>query len=264
MSNASPDLTKRSIYLSVFQTLLANLQALPATELGALGSILMSELENRQLFVSGVGESAGWNGELVPNICLGVTTCVADTLYLVNSNSGINKANARISQNVTVDVGLRDTVAEVSLNARFTNKSIGNVWPLGNYKNYLRFYLPASASVSQVVVDTKALTSAEYTLKPTPQFLIVGVLVNIDSGKTVSVGLNYTRNLPSLGKFAYSLNIPNQPGVDVGSLSVAVRYPPTWLAQAVNESQVAAAGLFRYNSPINKPFRLNIDFLRHD
>lgn len=271
LTNASADLTKRSIYLGVFQAILAKIQTLSETQLGNLGSVLLEELDNRQLLITGVGDTslpnirqAGWDGMLAPAVCPGVSACVADTLHMASSNTGINKANAKIDQKMTVDVGLNSDTAQVSLSVQMANKAVVNAWPLGNYKNYLRFYLPASAKVSQVVANNKPLLETEYSVTSTSNFLIVGILVNVAANSTLDVGLNFTRGLPSLRRFVYLVDIPNQPGIFDNPLSIAIRYPATWLSQAHQATQVVASGLFRYNASIDKPFRVSFDFLKNE
>lgn len=271
LTTASADLTKRSIYLGVFQSLLAKFQELSQSQFGSLAAVILEELDNRQLFVSGVNgtrlpnfKQNGWDGDLVPTPCPGVTVCVTDTVHVVSGNTGINKANAKINESLTLDVSLKDDIAQVSVNLSITNKAVVNAWPLGNYKNYLRFYLPASAKISTVVVNNKVISESELQITQTADFLIVGTLINVPVNSTLDVGLNFSRNLPNIRRFVYSLNIPNQAGVGDGPLSVAIRYPTNWLSQAHQTTQVVASGLFRYNGPINKPFKASFDFLKNE
>ena len=260
LSKSSADPAARNYYLDVFGAMLAKTQTLSADRLGQLGSVILRGLESRQLMVSPVGETTlpnivatGWSGNLDP-----------EGIYLVSSNVGINKANSSVNQKTLVDVSLSRLEAEISLSTVFINKALGNTWPTGNYKNYLRFYLPSDASIKRIVVNNKSLGPESVRTTSTSEFLEVGILVNIPANQEVTVGINFSRKLPDISRFSFSLNIPNQPGLAAGSLGVTLRYPPTWLAQTEKPAAVAAAGLLRYNGDISKPFKMSADFLKHD
>ncbi len=271
LSKASADPVKRSFYLDVFGAILPKLQTLSPDKLGQLGAVLLEALETRQIMISPVGDIAlpnivatRWDGDMKPATCSGLVTCVADTIYMVSSNLGINKANSAIDQKTIVDITLSGLDAQVSLSTVFTNKSLGNTWPAGNYKNYLRFYLPNNANLKQVLINDKSLPAGSLQTKSTAEFLEVGFLVNVPASQTTTVGISYSRNLPDINRFNYALNIPNQPGLGAGSLGVSIHYPPAWSVQTSSPAVVAAAGLLRYNGDISQPFKMGVDLLRHD
>ncbi|MEK7163671.1 MAG: DUF4012 domain-containing protein [Patescibacteria group bacterium] len=260
LSKSSADPATRNFYLDVFGAVLTKLQAMSPDKLGQLGSVVLDGLETKQLMISPVGETAlpnivatGWSGNLAP-----------DSIYMVSSNVGINKANSSVDQKTLVDVSLSGSIAEISLSTVFTNKAPGNTWPTGNYKNYLRFYLPSDVSINRIVVNNKPLGPESIRTTSTSEFIEVGIMVNIPASQEVTAGINFSRKLPEISRFTYTLNIPNQPGLGTGSLGVTLRYPPTWLAQTAKPAAVAAAGLLRYNGDISKPFKMSADFLKHD
>lgn len=271
LSKSSADPTTKSFYLDVFGAVLTKIGNLPEDKLGQLGSVILDGLESRQIMISPVGDTTlpnivatGWNGDLMPISCIGSATCVADTVYAVSSNVGINKTNSSVDQNMLADVSLSASAVETSLSIVFKNKAQGNIWPLGNYKNYLRFYIPKDSKIKRVVVNDKVLGPESIRTTLTEEFMEVGILINIPAGQETTAGINFSRDLPDAGRFGYSLYIPNEPGLETGTLGVTVRYPPTWLAQTAKPAAVAAAGLLRYNGDISKPFKVSVDFLKHD
>lgn len=271
LSKSSADPTKRSFYLDVFGAILTKLQTLPVDKLGQLGSVILDGLESRQTTISPVGDTrlpniaaTGWNGDLMPISCIGSAACVADTIYMVSSNMGINKANSAVDQKTIVDVTLSNLDAQISLSTVFINKSLGNAWPAGNYKNYLRFYLPNKANLKQVLINDKPLEAGSLYVKSTVEFTEVGFLVNVPANQSTTVGISFFQSLPGTNRFGYSLNIPNQPGLGTGSLGVSIHYPPAWSVQTSSPAVVAAAGLLRYNGDIGQPFKIGVDLLRHD
>lgn len=271
LSKSSADPTTKSFYLDVFGAVLTKIGNLPEDKLGQLGSVILNGLESRQIMISPVGDTTlpnivatGWNGDLMPISCIGSATCVADTVYAVSSNVGINKANSSVDQNMLADVSLSASAVETSLSIIFKNKAQGNIWPLGNYKNYLRFYIPKDSKIKRVVVNDKVLGPESIRTTLTSEFMEVGILVNIATNQETTAGINFSRDLPDAGRFGYSLYIPNEPGLETGTLGVTVRYPPTWLAQTAKPAAVAAVGLLRYNGDISKPFKVSVDFLKHD
>ncbi len=262
LAKATADPANRSFYLDVFGAILTKLQVLPSGKLGQLGAVFLDGLESRQIMISPVGETVlpniiatGWDGNL---------GSFADSIYMVSSNVGINKANSSVDQKTTIDVSLTNLEAQVSISSQFVNKSTSNTWPAGNYKNYLRFYLPNNANLKHVLVNDKKLGAELINIKSTPEFMEVGFLINVLPNQSTTVGVSFNRNLPKTNRFSYALNILNQPGVEGASLGVSIHYPATWLAQINKSAGIAAAGLLKYNTDTNRPFKTSVDFLKRD
>lgn len=271
LASATTDFTKSSFYLQTLEKTLSGIQDSSFDKVGQLGAIILGALENRQMFIAPTGNlslpnlaAAGWDGALNLPVCQAAVPCISDTVYVVNSNVGVNKVNSAISQKTLLDVDFELTLAKASLNVVYSNLSPNQNWPLGNYKNFVRIYLPERAQVSRVVIGDKIQPPTSYEINFVGGWTVVGLLVEVPVGQSVPLGINFQRGLPTTQKFAYNLSVLNQPGVQEGTLGVTLRYPTRWSVSTTKPAAVAAAGLLRYNADKAKPFRVALEFLRNE
>ena len=119
----------------------------------------------------------------------------------------------------------------------------------GDYKNYVRFVLPANATLNDIVIDDKkretidAITDPQlFTAKNfiAPKELelergqvegkdIYGLLIVVPQEKTKKISITYTAQKAfniNDSEYLYDLRVFKQPGTDEDPYSYSLTYPP--------------------------------------
>ncbi len=154
---------------------------------------------------------------------------------VVDWNWGANKANAFLVKNHTLSLDILDNE-----NIRYTyelaveNGSSTRIYPQGDYKNYMRIYIPQGASVVQTEGfegDTDRYNESGYQ--------VVGGWFNVPITSTRVFKITYTVNSAASDQFPVQigqnsitlpLNIFKQPGTMNDPIKVDITYPESWAA----------------------------------
>lgn len=209
----------------------------------------------------------GWDGSIYQGKCA-QERCYADYLYLVEANLGVNKANYFIKRNVEqlVEVGTRLMGRVVKINYENTAKS--KVWPGGDYKNYLRVYLPEEINLAEVSVmesgraeSKKVYTGEEMKIRVVNGKKEVGLLVEVPIMKKMTVELRYSNevNLEGKDKFSYLNYIQKQSGFgDTGWVSL-VSFPEGWQPVQVQPVASMAGNKILFNLKLEADVRMGVE-----
>lgn len=158
-----------------------------------LAKTAFSALERRHMAIWLDNENAmsalkknGWDGGLKTARCR-TESCAADYLMVVEANLGVNKANYFLDRNYSLETTVKDDALAHKLTITYKNRSEGNSWPGGDYKNYVRIFAKREAlSFKGVVVDPasgkeKALEIDEQEEEGKKSF---GMLAPVPAGQT--------------------------------------------------------------------------------
>ena len=172
---------------------------------------------------------------------------------------GGNKANLYIKKNHTLDINIRD---EKSIDYRYQvaiqNDSTSNEYPQGEYKNYIRIFIPSSATILGIV----GIDDNRYDIYNEGGYKVVGGWFNIPpkGNKTFEISYRISES-DSLGSFLLSktdthytlnLNIYKQPGSKKDAYNLNVIYPENWTVE--NSDSLSSIG-----NQLNKRFELDRD-----
>lgn len=232
-------------------------------------------------------EDLGISGKMENDSCLPADSCVKSTLALVENNYGANKANYFLKRNIkrTTLIYKEGEIRE-KIVINYQNNSPTDTWPGGNYKNYLKFYVPlGSKFISLDLEDNKKATVSAVltaqTLKDLPkdEFLVYessesgktvwGVLVNVPIKKEKKVELFY--ELPQKINFISKNPIlkiyqEKQSGTEKDSFELAVGYPAFLKVNSVNNQETSGVlvkpQIISYNTDLSVSRSLNINFSR--
>ena len=174
--------------------------------------------------------SFGWTGQLLTPSCsaLQTSSCTPDYLSLVEANVGVNKANYFIDRSLELHTTITPTG---SLNSSFTitlkNKSVGDTWPGGVYKDYIRLYLPPGSILQQLTIDQQTIEPAAIDVSSEHGKTVIGFLTSVAPGATSTITLDYqpsvTFNFP--GPTTYALTFQKQSGTPADPIKVSISYP---------------------------------------
>lgn len=173
---------------------------------------------------------------------------INDFLGISETNVGGNKANYFIERSISQNAKISKEGTIIST-VKLTYKNTGNLWPGGDYKNYLRIILPADTRLVSISIDDKEMDTIPAITDPViyedkkftaPEELeiekteqssktIFGFLVVIpqQSKKTIAVTYQLAKNVQSEEVFSYSHKIFKQPGTENDSFKFSLSYPPT-------------------------------------
>lgn len=186
-----------------------------------------------------LASALGWTGSFdVPTNCQ--TACVADFLSVVDANLGVNKVNYYITREVTDNVSFsEDGQVHHELTVTYKNDSPETTAKIGgDYKNYVRVYVPPDAQLIQASFDSLPLTIAtgsvasgsSVTVLTEGELRVFEGLVVVEPRAVKTLTLKYDRAvaLPATDQLAYYYKIQKQAGTLADALRVTVEYPTSW------------------------------------
>lgn len=232
----------------------------------------------QQLFTVNNLSSALWDGRKRE------TNTFLDSVGVIDTNVGTNKANFYLSRSLQQEVTINDkgevrtTVKVIYENTSRKGSPFG-----GDYKNYIRFLVPAHATLQDVLFDdrsvakTAAITDpAEFTQTgfiPPKELEVdetqidgktsIGFLVVVPASTIKSFSITYT--LPSvidtnLSSFTYNLRVFKQPGTRQDPFSLFVGYPPSYQLVKAGEGIVDVGGKVSYSTELSEDKFINAEF----
>jgi hypothetical protein len=207
-----------------------------------------------------------------------------DFIGINESNLGMNKANYYLKRAIEHRVAIdEEGNAGGEITITYENRSSKQSAFGGDYKNYLRFMLPASATLEAVeindnpVATISAITQpAEFTRKgfiPPAQLeieknliegkAIYGFLTLIPMQTSQKISIIYSLNNvinPAKAVFTYNLNIHKQPGTDNDPYSLSISYPSAFQPVQGNEGLSDVGGKLLYESSLTEDKNLTLKF----
>jgi len=209
----------------------------------------------------------GWDGAMYQGKCT-QERCVADYFWAVEANLGVNKANYFIYRNMekTVEVGEKLLVRTVRIN--YENTAKNKNWPGGDYKNYLRIYLPREVKIEQVAVvnsqkpeERVVFTGESLKISETGGRKEVGFLVEVPVGEKRTAEIRYSSqlNLGGKEKFSYLDYIQKQSGYGDTGLVVLVSFPEGWQPLQAEPVGSVVNGKLLFNMKLERDIRLGVE-----
>lgn len=201
---------KKDFIGEVAQQLWLRLFPVAQDKLFPLARALFDELGTGQILM--YATRPDWQADIASASFAGVFDEVpGDSLAVVSSNVGINKANHWVKRATRYSVFVdRDEAMRAKLDITFTHTGVSETWPNGLYKDYLRVYLPDGVTVNSAT----GFTDTYQVYSEFGRQVVVGLLeVPLSSERTVSL----TYQLPTTAFFGddatYSLSVYGQPGL---------------------------------------------------
>ena len=147
-----------------------------------------------------------------------------DFLWVIDSNVGGNKANYFIDRDINYSVNVnKEGNLRADLTISYKHRGLTDTWPGGNYKNYLRVYVPEGSKI----IDTEGFSS-EVTTTSDLEKTVFGGLVNvvIDSEQEIKIFYDLPVSLSITDKnLQYSLYVQKQSGSIADPFNLNFAYP---------------------------------------
>jgi len=208
----------------------------------------------------------GWGGTMYQGKCT-KENCFSDYLFVVDSNFGVNKTNYFLSRNIEQVVDINESLVERTLKVNYENMAKSNDFPGGQYKNYLRVYLPINVNLTQIsVVDDKTnsrkiYTADEIRIKEINGKKEVGFLVTVPilSKETVEMKYSSANTLTGKDKFSYVSYVQKQSGFGDTGLATLVSFPRDWQPLQVEPQASMVGGKLLFNQKLNKDIKMGVE-----
>lgn len=199
----------------------------------------------------------GWDGSVFKGQCAD-DRCVADYMYIVESNFGVNKANYFIYRNIEQTVAIENEGIRRVVKINYENTAKTSGWPGGDYKNYIRIYLPLGALVEKVegVEKGEQIKIIQKHGKQEVGFL---TKVEINSKKTVELHYFIKANIASFDKFSYLNYVQRQSGFGDTNLVSLVSYPNNWQPLQVEPMATMVGGNLLFNQKLDRDLRIGVE-----
>lgn len=215
-----------------------------------------------------VMKKAGWDGSIFEGTCSG-ERCLADYLYVVESNFGVNKVNYFIKRKITREIKIETNEVTNDLTIYYENTSRSREPPGGDYKNYVRIYLPLEAEVGQVMVkeegkNGRILGGEDLNLKTAFGKKEVGFLVTVEVGKKAEIELKYRQkiNLSEANNFSYLSYVQRQSGFGETPMKTEVNLPTGWVVMAAEPQANVEGQKIIFDGSLEKDVRFGVEMSR--
>jgi nucleoside-diphosphate-sugar epimerase len=206
-----------------------------------------------------------WDGRVYNGKCSG-ENCVMDYWYAVEANVGVNKANYFVKRSMEESTEITTTSINRILKINYENTAKNSEWPGGDYKNYMRLYLPKDVDVSQISVmdgnDTsikKVYGSDEITIREVDGKKEVGFLVMVPVLKKRILEIRYSSQVDNSGKtFTYMKYIQKQPGTGETGIVSLITFPDNWQPLQVEPAASLVGGKLLFNQKLDEDIKMGV------
>ncbi|MBI5151507.1 MAG: DUF4012 domain-containing protein [Candidatus Pacebacteria bacterium] len=258
----SGDQHKRGYLSSVADAVFQSLQKQDAVGAKKVGSALYAALDSGNMIVSlrdpGIEQTfslLGINGGVMTPPCpqaFTETSCVVDTIYQVDSNVGINRANYYLQRYAEHNVVLSSSTAVHALTLHYSNTSPSTAWPAGTYKNYVRLLIPDFTQLNSVVIDKQPLSSMRIAQDIRYGKREVGFVMEVPVGKTVDVQVNYVTLFTQQAPFSYALFTQKQPGTGEDSVSFSLNIQKPLRTTKLAPEGAVAGNIIQFDATMDR------------
>lgn len=207
------------------------------------------------------------------------TTKGEEYLALVESNYGANKANYFVKREINHTININsDGFVEHKVNISYSNFSPLSLWPTGDYKPYVKFYIPKDTIFKDFSFENKQIKLSEFLneyvleqLKPKTEQLVLqgdennkryfGTFITVPVGKTKNVIFTWQSANPrpeNLKNFEFYFQ--KQAGTIRDEYNLTVIFPEKLKPSSNIVPSVASKGELQYNLNTERDIDLQITF----
>lgn len=224
---------EKNFHTAILNAILVKIKNASDDEIIQAQDIFYESLKNQQAglyFSSTLLNSSinklGWTGSILEPSCPTrfSDNCETDYLYQVEANVGVNKVNQYVTSQVNHVINIESQRVFHERQIKYNNKSHSNIWPLGNYKTYIRFYINKSAVLDKILIDGGEIPRESIKQYQQHGRTVVGILVDIPAGAEKTITLLYsTPHVIEKGGSYFFFEQP-QPGVKNRLSSISVNH----------------------------------------
>ena len=181
--------------------LFEKLLKLSDTELFSISEIFINQLNQKEVLLQSnnadlqqVIEANSWSGKRSELTCpaeFKQENCLLDFIFQVESNIGINKINPYIKETIEHSLGISEKFIRHKRKIIFENSANSEIWPLGTYYNYLKFYLNNQANLEKIELNGQKIDLDKVKIVETEQGREIAVPVEVPKQSKVDLTITY-------------------------------------------------------------------------
>ena len=206
--------------------------------------LLGSSLDNGQSLLTHADQEAqttfetlGWVGSIILPNCPAKfdqgSGCGLSSIYQVESNVGVNKVNPFVSRKVNHLANITSSKVLHTRTIVYQNQAYTDTWPMGVYKNYLRFYLDLDAENISLAIDGKKIDENRFNIYEQHKRQVVGVYAEVPAQDERVIELSYSTPANLQEKESFLHFDQHQPGVKYQERNVRIQYDASSLSPAL-------------------------------
>ena len=271
-----PGSTQKQDYLGkVAAALFEELKSTELEDLSKIGFAFLTSLEEKDILVylddeeiNSLMAKFNWDGGIKGASCrLQAVDCFTDYLHINEANVGINKANYFISREIEQAVVI-DAEGKVKsrLVINYQNNSPHDVFPAGDYRNYLRILLPLGSEINQVVIKDPEQKQEEKKIEEFDhqtdfQRESFGFLVEVPVAERRRVEIEYqSRKEERVESGGYLLLVQKQSGTRNDQYNLSISYPKDFFLTKMDPEALTREGLVVYNTNLSRDIAFELVF----
>lgn len=224
---------KTDYFALLFNKMFSSFISLPQEKNLPLLQTLYTDLKDNQILAfidspdqAAILSSLGWTGEVGVPKCpspFNEISCKVDTMFQVESNVGVNKANFALQRSIQQTISFANNQITHQRVVTFTNTAATAAWPMGEYKSYIRFYVPEEAQLQEIRLDSDVVPADNITVGTEDGRKYFGVLVEVPIQQTKKLYLTYTEPLGENTPFSYVFFEQKQSGTVADPLVIDIQ-----------------------------------------
>lgn len=262
--------TNQKITWQLTNSLLDKLLKVSKDQLSALGGVLISQLNQRELLLQSGNSSLqqviaanSWGGTKAELVCpaeFKQENCLLDFIFQVESNIGINKINPYISQTIEHSLGISEKFIRHKRKIVFENSAERELWPLGSYRNYLRFYLNSQATLEKIELNDREINLNEVKITDTEQGRELSMLVEIANKTKLSLTITYLVPNQVATPFSYIFFDQKQAGIFSKKTNYKIVFDEQFKPQLIAPQAVYQDKIIHFKNDNSDHFLFAISF----
>lgn len=199
-----------------------------------------------------------WDGNMQLESC--GNDCYPDFIAAVDANLGVNKSNYFLTRNLSMKVNIINKTITREMTISWKNRANPILAQAGQYKNYLRFYLPKEVKLQTLTSEEASINLLESADIKTEDFTEVGVYVQINPGQTKNLKLVWVSELgDDVNMDEYNLTIRKQAGTVADNLNYSFT-SNTPIKSVFPAFGLTVKGGGTYNTTLNRDFESRINW----
>ncbi len=241
-----------------------------------LGEALLGSLEEGELMISfnkgeGVEESrrilsdTGWDGQLQKVSC-SKSGCGVNYLHINEANVGVNKANYFLKRGVEQVVDLRVDGFSSVVKINYENTARTSAWPAGDYKAYVRVYVPRKSKVDWVKIGGEGeeglkISGDDLSEKTVGDKKELGFLLKVPVSEKRKVEVKYSLDFSKAGEsLSFIYYLQKQAGWGNRTpFSLVISVPEGWNPLQVYPEATIVSGKLLYSDQIEKDLKIGVE-----
>ncbi len=247
---------EQNIHTTLLDSLIGRMGAANDEEINQLMALFHRSLRSQDVAlylenpgVGGVMSELGWTGSIAQPECPANfgTNCKTNYIYQVEANVGVNKVNQYVTSGVNHSISIEENTVSHHRKIRYENRAHTGIWPLGDYKAYIRFYVDSDAKLEEIRFNNEPISEDLITQYIDHNRQIFGILINVPRGEQLNVDLHYSTPLSVQAGGSYFFFEQSQPGVSRRLSTISLNHPEELESELispmvdVNQNQIVVA-----------------------